>query len=111
MLAKKSSYGVELRQPSKRDTRIYERYVKLGEACVEPVTCDKRNKLHTNNSIDIYPTSVFKLGSIHGVEPPPVNRQDQDIYNNYIMCGLYGPKTVSKVDLHCYNSYISHKYS
>ncbi|KAJ8315856.1 hypothetical protein KUTeg_008006, partial [Tegillarca granosa] len=85
---KKSSYGVELRQPSKRDTRIYERY----------------------------PTSVFKLGSIHGVEPPPVNRQDQDIYNNYIMCGLYGPKTVSKVDLHCYNSHhcydssISHKY-
>ena len=53
-----------------------------------------------------FPKSVFKFGSIYGVEIPPVNKVDQDIYNNYVAIGKEGPRTVSAKDHQLYARYV-----
>ncbi|KAK3098640.1 hypothetical protein FSP39_021482 [Pinctada imbricata] len=71
-----SSYGTKLHKyvPKQHDLWMYERF----------------------------PMSVFKLGSSYGVEPPPVNKQDQDIYQKYVMIGKHGPQEPSKKDMQLY---------
>ena len=49
---------------------------------------------------------MFKFGSIYGVEIPPVNKVDQDIYNNYVAIGKEGPRTVSAKDHQLYARYV-----
>lgn len=57
-----------------------------------------------------FPKSVFKFGSIYGVEIPPVNKVDQDIYNNYVAVAKEGPKTVSTQDSQMYARYVKAVY-
>jgi hypothetical protein len=40
------------------------------------------------------------------VEIPPVNKVDQDIYNNYVAIGKEGPRTVSAKDHQLYARYV-----
>lgn len=57
-----------------------------------------------------FPKSVFKLGSSYGVEPPPVNKQDQDIYHHYVSVGHRGPIEPSKKEAQFYNKYLNKFY-
>lgn len=53
---------------------------------------------------------MFKLGSSYGVEPPPVNKQDQDIYHHYVSVGHRGPIEPSKKEAQFYNKYLNKFY-
>jgi hypothetical protein len=55
--------------------------------------------------------SAFKLDDCHRVEPPPVGRVSVDIYNSYVMCGMYGPSQPARQDSKLYERYIGSKYA
>ncbi|XP_056015815.1 polyphosphoinositide phosphatase-like isoform X2 [Ostrea edulis] len=103
-------YGPELHKyaPNHKDTWMYERYVRISDVCQTPPKNEKRGV--TPGSIIenlVYPKGVFKLGSSYGVEPPPVNKQDQDIYNHSILIGSRGAREPNKKDIQFYNKYLN----
>ncbi|CAC5356847.1 FIG4 [Mytilus coruscus] len=96
------SYGLNICSPSKHDELHYARYHQIGDQCCQPAGYTKKD----TSPVEIFPKSVFKFGSIYGVEIPPVNKVDQDIYNNYVAVAKEGPKTVSNKDSQMYARYV-----
>ncbi|XP_071138018.1 polyphosphoinositide phosphatase-like isoform X1 [Mytilus edulis] len=100
------SYGLNICPPSKHDELHYARYHQIGDQCCQPAGYTKKD----TSPVEIFPKSVFKFGSIYGVEIPPVNKVDQDIYNNYVAVAKEGPKTVSTQDSQMYARYVKAVY-
>ncbi|XP_021349215.1 polyphosphoinositide phosphatase-like [Mizuhopecten yessoensis] len=106
-------YGFHLGEPRTSDMNKYKRYVNLGRACLGnadlPDTRFMNRDLanRCNRVIDIDVASVFKLGSSYEVEPPPVNKQDQLLYQKNVMCGKKGATNPSKDQIRFYKRYIS----
>ncbi|XP_078331315.1 polyphosphoinositide phosphatase-like [Crassostrea virginica] len=106
-------YGPDLHKYSlnHKDNWMYERYACISDACQRPSSKEDQGGVTQGRIIEnlMFSKSVFKLGSIYGVEPPPVNRQDQDVYNHFVSVGNHGPKEPSKKDLQVYTKYL-HKF-
>uniref|UniRef100_K1P4T1 Polyphosphoinositide phosphatase n=1 Tax=Magallana gigas TaxID=29159 RepID=K1P4T1_MAGGI len=103
--------GLHKYSPNHKDTWMYERYVRISDVCQTPPR--KEDKAVTRGKIIenlVFPKSVFKLGSSYGVEPPPVNKQDQDIYHHYVSVGHRGPIEPSKKEAQFYNKYLNKFY-
>lgn len=108
----RSDYGVDLGEPRTSDMNKYKRYVNLGRACLGNTDLTKSRDWtkRDNMMVDIDVASVFKLGSSYEVEPPPVNKQDQQLYQRYVVCWRKGPVSPSKEDMRFYKRYISKNF-
>ncbi|XP_061169192.1 polyphosphoinositide phosphatase-like isoform X2 [Saccostrea echinata] len=108
--SKSQDYGQDLHKytPNHKDTWMYERYVKISEVCQTPPKKEEKG-VTTGSIIEnlVFPKSVFKLGSSYGVEPPPVNKQDQDIYNHFVLVGTHGAGEPNKKEIQFYNKYLN----
>ena len=52
--------------------------------------------------------SMFNLDSSYNVEPPPVKKTDQLLYEKYIQTGVQGASDVSDKDVKFYTNYVYH---
>ncbi|KAK6187826.1 hypothetical protein SNE40_005765 [Patella caerulea] len=108
----KQVYRTDITEPTKRNQKLYERYVELGsvndqlEETKEQTPCSQLLP-----SIELFPISAYKLDSSFHVEIPPISRHSKDIYHSYIERGKYGAGPPTDKDYAMYQKYVGSKYS
>ncbi|XP_074642005.1 polyphosphoinositide phosphatase-like [Tubulanus polymorphus] len=105
----KETYGVEIAEPHKQDVILYKRHYQIGvSAVVEPE--ERNGKKVASKGTTLIHKSTFPMDSIYHVTPPTVSRQSKDVYNDYLMIGINGPKNPSKRNMALYQQYVRNKY-
>ncbi|XP_072036306.1 LOW QUALITY PROTEIN: polyphosphoinositide phosphatase-like [Amphiura filiformis] len=109
----KDIYGVEFKDPERKDTMIYQRYVSVGvnakQNCMEKTSETGKIKICNKKATRLIPHSVFNLDSSYEVTPPTVDRNSKATYENYVQGLIGGSTRLKRDDLSIYRAYMRQK--
>merc|ERR1711894_72450 len=80
----RQTYGVEIKEPSKPNVMVYNKYVAIGENASQPVDSSIK---HPGKTTELIQKSIFPLDSVFNVEPPKISSASKEIYKTYVRRG------------------------